>query len=143
MSVPWRAFSHLASLFWHKSILHLICQRTEVRYTMPGLSRRKIGNQLEHVPSNTANLPPLCSANGLLHDLLASKCLDKIYCSLVAGRHGDNKADYVDPWWRWCANVGEGLQFLYGVSTIKIRLGIWNKLGPWSEKHLVETSKKS
>ena len=96
---------------------------------MPGLSRRSIGDQLEHVPSNTANLPPLRSANDLLHDLLASKCLDKIYCSLIAGRHGDYKADYVNPWRRRCANVGEGLQLLYGVPTTKIRLDIWKQVG--------------
>jgi hypothetical protein len=75
--------------------------------------------------------------------LLASKCLDKKYCSLIAGRHGDNKVDYVDPGRGRCANIGEGLQLLYGMPTIKIRPDIWKQVGTWSEKHLVETFKKS
>jgi hypothetical protein len=61
--------------------------------------------------------------------LLASKCLDKIYCSLIAGGHGDDKADYVDPWGGRCANIGEGLQLLYGVPPMKIRQGIWKQVG--------------
>ena len=61
----------------------------------------------EHVPPNTTNLPPLCSSDDLFHDLLASKCLDKIYCSLITGGHGDDKADYMDPWRGGCANIGE------------------------------------
>jgi hypothetical protein len=66
--------------------------------------------------------------------LLSSKCLDEIYCSLVAGGHGDDKADYVDPWRGRCANIGEGLKLLYSVPPMKIRLGIWKQVGDLDRK---------
>jgi hypothetical protein len=66
--------------------------------------------------------------------LLASKCLDKIYCSLIAGGHGDDKADYMDPWRGRCANIGKGLQLLYGVPPMKIRLGNERQVGDLVEK---------
>ena len=49
-----------------------------------------------HMPSNAANLPPLCSANDSLHHIFASECLDKMCRGFVAGGQGNDKADNMD-----------------------------------------------
>jgi hypothetical protein len=85
-------------------------------------SRRQTGRQIErksHVPSNTANLPPLGSANDPLHHVFASKRLDKIYRSFVTGGGGNYEADDMDPGRRRGADVYEGLQFFDRVPWIE------------------------
>ena len=58
-----------------------------------------------NVPSDGADLPPLCSAYDPLHHVLASECLDKIYRGFVAGSDGNDEADDMDPRRRRRAHV--------------------------------------
>jgi hypothetical protein len=73
-------------------------------------------DQVEYVPSDTANLPPLGPTDDLLHSPLTPECLDKMYRSLIARGHGDNEANGTDPGWGGRAYIRERLKFLYSVS---------------------------
>ena len=75
------------------------------------------------MPSNAANLPPLCSTNDPLHHVLASECLNEICRGYIAGGQRNNEADSMDPRWRRSTDVCEGLQFLDRVpENLKLRI---------------------